>query len=83
MRNDTTIYRPRVRQRQSPRRIALRRAVFLTAALALLAGLLGLAFAGSRLTLAAGTTVAGVNVGGLPEGEAVRQLSEQWAAVEQ
>ena len=83
MRTDTTIYRPRVRQRQSPRRIALRRAVFLTAVFVLLAGLVGLAFAGSRLTLAAGTTVAGVDVGGLPEGEAVRVLSERAAAVEQ
>ncbi len=82
MRTDTTIYRPRVRQRQSPRRIALRRAVFLTAVFVLLAGLVGLAFAGSRLTLAAGTTVAGVDVGGLPEGEAVRVLSERAAAVE-
>ena len=83
MRTDTTIYRPRVRQRQSPRRIALRRAVFLTAVLVLLAGLVGLAFAGSRLTLAAGTTVAGVDVGGLPQAEAVRVLSERAAAVEQ
>ena len=54
MRTDTTIYRPRVRQRQSPRRIALRRAVFLTAVVVLLAVLVGLAFAGSRTTLAAG-----------------------------
>ena len=46
MRTDTTIYRSRVRQRQSPRRIALRRAVFLTAAVVLLAVLVGLAFAG-------------------------------------
>ena len=83
MSTETTIYRPRVRQRQSPRRIALRRAIFLTVAFLLLAGLLGLAFSGSRLTLAAGTTVAGVDVGGLPEGEAVRILSERAATVEQ
>ncbi len=83
MRTDTTIYRPRVRERQSPRRIALRRAVFLTALFVLLMGLVGLAFAGSRLTLAAGTTVAGVDIGGLPESEAVRVLSERAAAVEQ
>ena len=82
MRTETTIYRPRVRQRQSPRRVALRRAVLLTAAFVLLAGLVGLASAGSRMTLAAGTTVAGVDVGGLPEAEAVRLLSERAAAVE-
>ena len=82
VRTDTTIYRPRVRQSQSSRRIALRRAVFLTAAVVLLAGLVGLAFAGSRTTLAAGTTVAGIDVGGLPESEAVRMLSARGAAVE-
>ncbi len=82
MRTDTTIYRPRVRQSQSLRRIVLRRAVILTAAVVLLAGLVGLAFAGSRMTLAAGTTIAGVDVGGLPESAAVRMLSERSAAIE-
>src|SRR6476659_6598860 len=79
VRSDTTIYRPRVRQ--SSRRIALRRAVFLTAVLVGLVVLVGLAFAGSRTTLAAGTTVAGVDVGGLSEGAAVRMLSARAAAV--
>jgi len=82
VRTDTTIYRPRVRQSQSPRRIVLRRAVFLTACIALLAVLVGLAFAGSPTRLAAGTTVAGVDVGGLSESEAVRALSARAAAVE-
>jgi vancomycin resistance protein YoaR len=82
VRTDTTIYRSRVRQSQSPRRIALRWAVFLTAGIALLAVLVGLAFAGSRTTLAAGTTVAGLDVGGLQESEAVRMLSARAAAVE-
>ena len=82
MRTDTTIYRSRVRQSQSSRRIALRRAVFLTAAVVLVALLVGLAFAGSRATLASGTTVAGLEVGGLPEGEAVRLLSARAAAAE-
>ena len=74
MRTDRRL-RPRARQRQSARRIALRRAVFLTAVLALLALLVGFAFAGSQSTLAAGTTVAGVDVGGLTQDEAVRVLS--------
>jgi vancomycin resistance protein YoaR len=82
VRTDTTIDDPRVRQSQSPRRIVLRRAAFLTAGIVLLAGLVGLGFAGSRTTLAAGTTVAGMDVGGLPESEAVRMLSVRAAAVE-
>ena len=82
VRTDTTIYRSRVRQSQSPRRIARRRAASLTAAVVLLAGLIGLASAGSRTTLATGTTVAGLDVGGLSESEAVQLLSARAAAVE-
>jgi vancomycin resistance protein YoaR len=82
VRTDTTIFSSRVRQSQSSRRIVLRRAAFLTAGIALLAVLVGLAFAGSRTTLAAGTTVAGLDVGGLQESEAVRMLSARAAAVE-
>jgi len=48
----------------------------------LLAGLIGLASAGSRTTLATGTTVAGLDVGGLSESEAVQLLSARAAAVE-
>jgi vancomycin resistance protein YoaR len=82
VRTDTTIDRPRVRQSQSPHRIALRRAAFLTAGLALLAVLVGLAFAGSRTTLATGTTVAGLDVGGLSKSEAVRMLAARAESVE-
>jgi vancomycin resistance protein YoaR len=82
VRSESTIYRPGVRQHKSSRRIALRRAIFLTTAVGLLALLLGLAFAGSRSALAAGTTVAGVDVGGLSEGEAVRLLSARAEDVE-
>ena len=53
VRTDTTIYRARVRQ--SPRRIALRRTVFVTVFAVLLLVLVGLAFAGSASTLPAGT----------------------------
>ncbi len=81
MHSDTTIYRPRVRQSRSARRIALRRAVFLTVFLALLATLVGLAFAGSRSKLAPGTTIAGVAVGGLPLSEATRVLTGRADAV--
>ena len=81
MRTETTIYEPRVRQRQSTRRIALRRAVLLTAAFGLLLFLVGLAFAGSQTTVAAGTTVAGVDIGGLSENAAAEVLAARSAAV--
>jgi vancomycin resistance protein YoaR len=80
VRSDTTIYRPRVRH--SPRRIAVRRTVFLTGVFVVLTTAVGLAFAGSPGTLPAGTTVAGVDVGGLTQDAAVRLLSERAAAVE-
>ena len=80
VRSDTTIYRPRVRQ--SSRRIALRRTVLLGVVLGVLLLLLGLAFAGSQTELAAGTTIAGVDVGGMPESEAVRLLSSRATALQ-
>jgi len=82
VRAESTVYASRARQRHSARRIALRRAVFLAVVFALLAVLLGFAFAGSQSTLAAGTTVAGVDVGGLAQSEAVRVLTARAAAVE-
>ena len=80
MRTDTTIYRARVRQ--SPRRIALRRTVFVTVFAVLLLVLVGLAFAGSASKLPAGTTVAGVDVGGMTQSQATQVLSQRAAAVE-
>ncbi len=77
-----TIYGPRLRQSESPRRVAVRLAVFLTVGALLLVGLIGLGFAGSRTKLASGTTVAGLDVGGLSESEAVQMLSTRAAAVE-
>ena len=72
----------RVRQSQSLSRIVLRRAVLVTAGVAVVAVVVGLAFAGSKTTLASGATVAGLGVGGLPAGAAVRMLSARAAAVE-
>ena len=80
MRHDTTIYRPRVRQ--SPRRIALRRAVFLVVVLGVLALLVGFAFAGPATELSAGTTISGVDVSGMSEAQAVRLLSSRASAIE-
>jgi vancomycin resistance protein YoaR len=80
VRTESTIYRPRVRH--SPRRIAVRRFVFLTGVTVVVVTVVGLAFAGSQSTLPAGTTVAGVDVGGLSQDEAVQLLSDRAAAVE-
>ena len=81
MRTETTIYSSRVRRRRSSHSVVLQRFVVLTAAAVLLAALVGLAFAGSSATLASGVTVAGIDVGGLSEREAVRLLERRSAVV--
>ncbi len=65
--------RSRPRRRYLPTRAT---AVLGASVAALLAILVGLAFAGSRSELAAGTHVAGVDVGGLTKREAVAKLGE-------
>ena len=73
LRVDSPLYPPRARRRRraitAPRTLAL--VAGIAAALAIL---VGLAFAGSRSELAAGTQVAGVDVGGLTRREAVAKL---------
>jgi len=73
LRVDSPLYSPRARRRRravtAPRTLAL-----VAGVLAILAILVGLAFAGSRSELAAGTQVAGVDVGGLTRREAVAKL---------
>ena len=73
MRADSPLYLPRGRPRRrsvsAPAVVALALAVALVLAL-----LVGLAFAGPRSELAAGTEVAGVEVGGLTKREAVAKL---------
>ena len=82
MRVESPLYAPRSRTRRRARSTPL--VVGVVAAVAtLLALLVGLAFAGSRSELAAGTHVAGVDVGGMTRGEAVATLDalfEQGAA---
>jgi vancomycin resistance protein YoaR len=73
VRVDSPLYAPRARRRR--RAIATSRTLAFVGAIgAVLAILVGLAFAGSRSELAAGTEVAGVDVGGLTRGEAVAKL---------
>jgi len=60
----------------------VRRAGAVAAALAALALLIGVAFAGSQSALAPGTEIAGVGVGGLTAREATRLLSERAESVE-
>jgi vancomycin resistance protein YoaR len=73
LRVDSPLYSPRARRRRravtAPRTLAL-----VAGVLAILAILVGLAFAGSRSELAAGTQVAGIDVGGLTHREAVAKL---------
>ena len=73
MRAESPLFAPRSRDRRRTRSTA----VVLTAAaavVAVVALLVGLAFAGSRSELASGTEVAGVDVGGLTKREAIARL---------
>ncbi len=73
MRADSPLYLPRERRRSLSIRAII---AFVVAGFALLAVLVGLAFAGSRSELAAGTEVAGIDVGGLTKREAVAKLDK-------
>jgi vancomycin resistance protein YoaR len=77
VRTEAVIERPRVRSRRSARRIAVRRAVFLTACVAVLAVALGFVLAGSPTTLPPGSSVDGIDVGGMTAVQAEQMLSER------
>lgn len=79
---ESSLTRPAARRRPSSTRIALRRAVALTVVLGLLAVAFSLAYAGSRSTLADGTEIAGVDVGGLTAYEATETLRREAAGLE-
>jgi vancomycin resistance protein YoaR len=73
MRADSPLYAPRSRERRRTRSTpAVVAGVAISAAL--IALLVGLAFAGSKSELASGTEVAGVEVGGLTNREAIAKL---------
>jgi vancomycin resistance protein YoaR len=74
------LYVPRSR----PRGRGLSTGAFLVGAIgvgALLAVLVGLAFAGSRQELAEGTHIAGIDVGGLTQRQAVTELERRFASI--
>ncbi len=77
MRAESPLYTPRSRTR---RRTRSTRAVVLVVAgaAAILAVLVGFAFAGSRSELASGTHVAGVDVGGMTKREAIAKLDAMY-----
>lgn len=74
---ETTFTRSAARRRRTTSRLALQRAAVLAALVAVLAVAFGLAYAGSPATLAEGTTVAGVDVGGLTASAATRVLRQR------
>jgi vancomycin resistance protein YoaR len=74
VRADSPLYPPRVRRRGRTRSAFVSLAV-VAGIFALVGVLLGLAFAGSRAELALGTEVAGIDVGGLTERDAVAKLN--------
>jgi vancomycin resistance protein YoaR len=79
MRAESPIYAPRTRSRRRARSRPLVVAGVALVAL-MLALLVGLAFAGSPSELAAGTEVAGVDVGGLTRREAIAKLDALYEA---
>jgi len=81
VRADSPLYSPRARRRGRTRSAFVSLAI-VAGIFALVGVLLGLAFAGSRQELAEGTQVAGVDVGGLTDGQAVALLSGRYAEVE-
>jgi vancomycin resistance protein YoaR len=80
VRAESPLYAPRTRLR----RRGLSAFALLTAAVAvagLLGILVGLAFAGSRQELAEGTRIAGIDVGGLTQRQAVAELDRRFDAI--
>lgn len=80
VRADSPLYSPSARRRSRSRSTLLNTALGL-GAVALLGLLIGFAYAGSAQELAEGTRVAGVDVGGLTQREAVAALDARFDAV--
>ena len=80
MRAESPLFASSVRRRGRGRPALLKLALA-AALVGLIALLVGLAFAGSRHELASGTRVAGVEVGGLTQRQAVERLEQRFADV--
>ena len=74
MRAETTIYRARASRRRRLSVVALQWGAVVLAVLLVIVGVVGVAFAGSPAKLAGGTRIAGLDVGGLTEAQAVAKL---------
>jgi vancomycin resistance protein YoaR len=77
---DTTIYRTRARRRRQSV-VVVRRALVVLLPVVAVVLVVGLVFAGSPSTLASGTSIDGVDVGGLTQREAVARLGAAEAAI--
>jgi vancomycin resistance protein YoaR len=71
----------RARRRKPARRLLWQRTIVAVAGIALVVGLLGLAFAGSPTRVPAGVQIAGVSVGGMTPAQARKQLEKRSNAV--
>jgi vancomycin resistance protein YoaR len=74
VRAETTIYRARTRRRRRQSVVLLQRAAVVIVVLAGVVAIVGLAFAGSSGKLAGGTTIGGLDVGGLTPQKAIATL---------
>ena len=81
VRAETTIYQARSRRRRQSV-IVLQRVGVVVVLLAVLVGIVGLAFAGSSTKLAGGTRIGGLDVGGLNEKEAIAKLRARERSLE-
>ena len=81
MRAETTIYRARTRRRRQSA-VVLRVAGVVGVVLVAVVGIVGLAFAGSPAKLAGGTTIGGLDVGGLTAEQAIAKLRARERSLE-
>ena len=82
MRAETTIYRARARRRRRQSVVVLQRVGIVVVLLAGIVAIVGLAFAGSQTKLAGGTSIAGLDVGGLTQQQAVAKLRARERSLE-
>jgi vancomycin resistance protein YoaR len=82
VRAETTIYRAGARRRRRQSIVVLQRGALVVTVLLAAVGIVGLAFAGSSSKLAGGTSIAGVDVGGLTKAKAIAKLRARERSLE-